>query len=33
MSGNHKDLIVWQKAMGLVLDVYRCTKSFPREET
>ncbi|MCL2328196.1 MAG: four helix bundle protein [Bacteroidetes bacterium] len=28
----HKDLIVWQKAMQLVLLVYRYTKSFPKEE-
>ena len=33
MSNSHKDLIVWQRAMQLVLDVYRCTKVFPREET
>ena len=33
MAGNHKDLIAWQKAMGLVLNVYKCTKHFPREET
>lgn len=33
MSSNHKDLIVWQRAMQLVLDVYRFTKAFPREET
>jgi len=33
MAGNHKELIVWRKAMTLTLDVYRCTKGFPREET
>jgi len=33
MSSSHKDLIVWQRAMQLVVDVYRSTKSFPREET
>jgi four helix bundle protein len=27
-----RDLIVWQKAHQLVLDVYRCTQNFPREE-
>lgn len=27
-----KDLIVWQKAHAFVLDVYRVTRSFPREE-
>jgi len=33
MAGNHKELIVWRKAMNLTLDVYRCTKDLPREET
>jgi four helix bundle protein len=33
VSGNHKDLIAWHKAMELVLTVYQCTKTFPREET
>jgi four helix bundle protein len=28
-----KDLIVWQKAHELVLDVYRNTNSFPKEES
>ena len=32
MSSNYRDLIVWQRAMELVLEVYRCTKAFPREE-
>lgn len=27
-----RDLIVWQKAHELVLDVYKVTKDFPREE-
>src|SRR6478736_5991607 len=27
-----KDLIVWQKAHRLVLDVYKLTRSFPKEE-
>ncbi len=27
-----KELIVWQKAHQLVLNVYRATKSFPKEE-
>jgi len=27
-----QDLIVWQKAHAFVLDVYRVTRSFPREE-
>jgi four helix bundle protein len=29
---SHRDLIVWQKAMVLVTEVYRLTKTFPREE-
>ncbi len=29
---NYTELIVWQKAMDLVEDVYRVSKSFPREE-
>lgn len=27
-----RDLIVWQKAHQLVLDVYRVTQSFPKDE-
>ena len=30
---NHRDLIVWQKAMDLVVSVYRVSKTFPKEET
>jgi len=29
---NFKELKVWQKAMTLVTDVYRETRSFPRDE-
>jgi four helix bundle protein len=29
---SYKDLVVWQKAMGLVADVYGVTRGFPREE-
>lgn len=29
---SHRDLIVWQKAMTLVTNVYGLTKSFPRDE-
>jgi len=29
---NYQELIVWQKAMDLVEEVYRASKSFPREE-
>lgn len=30
---NYKELIVWQKAMDLVVEVYRLVKFLPREET
>ncbi|HYP00783.1 MAG TPA: four helix bundle protein [Pyrinomonadaceae bacterium] len=30
---SHRDLIVWQKAMDLVVAVYQASKSFPKEET
>ena len=30
---NHKDLIVWQKSMLLVEEVYRLVKKLPKEET
>jgi four helix bundle protein len=30
---SHRDLIVWQKAMDLVVSVYRATDSFPKTET
>ncbi|MEP6637307.1 MAG: four helix bundle protein [Acidobacteriota bacterium] len=29
---SHRDLIVWQKAMDLVVSVYRETDSFPKAE-
>ena len=28
-----KDLIVWQKSYNLVLELYKITKHFPKEET
>lgn len=28
----HSDLLVWQKAMDLVTDIYRITVAFPSEE-
>jgi four helix bundle protein len=31
-SQSFKDLIVWQKAHQFVLNVYRITKDFPKEE-
>ena len=32
MINSYKDLIVWQKAIQLSLDVYSITKGFPKEE-
>jgi len=29
---HYSDLVVWQKAMDLVEDVYRITESFPQRE-
>jgi four helix bundle protein len=29
----HKDLEVWQKAMELVVAIYKATSSFPKAET
>jgi four helix bundle protein len=30
---SHRDLIVWQKSMDLVVAVYRATDAFPKSET
>jgi four helix bundle protein len=32
MAQHFKDLIVWQKAMDLVAEVYRVTENFPKRE-
>jgi len=29
---DYKDLVVWQKAMEMVTEVYRITRQFPKEE-
>jgi len=29
---SYKDLLVWQKAMNLVTEVYNLIKTFPKEE-
>ena len=29
---NYKDLVVWQKAMGLVTEIYLQTRCFPKDE-
>jgi four helix bundle protein len=33
MSGrSYKELLVWQRSMSLVTDIYQSTKNFPKEE-
>ncbi|HEY6303260.1 MAG TPA: four helix bundle protein [Terriglobales bacterium] len=32
MPESYRDLIAWQKAKSVALDVYRCTRHFPRAE-
>jgi four helix bundle protein len=32
MQGTYEDLKVWRCAMALVLEIYRSTSSFPRQE-
>lgn len=32
MAATYRDLLAWQKAMALVSEIYRVTRSFPREE-
>lgn len=29
---SYRDLVVWQKSMALVINVYRCTQAFPKSE-
>jgi hypothetical protein len=29
---SYRELVVWQKAIALVIDVYSITKEFPRDE-
>lgn len=33
MASSFKDLKAWQKSMVLVQDIYRITRTFPKEET
>jgi len=30
--GGFRDLVAWQKAMGLVTEIYNLTRTFPRDE-
>jgi four helix bundle protein len=32
MGQSYQDLIAWQKAMEFVMEIYRNTKNFPRDE-
>ena len=32
MGQSYQDLVVWNKAMELVLEIYRLTQDFPKEE-
>lgn len=32
LGDSYRDLIAWQKAMSLVREIYRITKTFPRDE-
>lgn len=32
MSESYRDLIAWQKAKAVALDVYFCTRKFPKDE-
>jgi 23S rRNA-intervening sequence protein len=32
MAQHFKDLVVWQKAMDMVTEVYKLTDSFPKRE-
>jgi len=33
MTESYRNLIAWQKAKDLALDIYRCTQKFPKGET
>jgi four helix bundle protein len=32
MSQSYRELIAWQKAMDYVMDIYKATSAFPRDE-
>jgi four helix bundle protein len=32
MSGSYRDIKAWQKSIELVVEIYSCTRRFPREE-
>jgi len=33
MGQSYRDLVVWDKAMELVMEIYRLTQTFPKEES
>jgi four helix bundle protein len=33
MGQSYRELIAWQKAMSFVMDIYKTTRSYPRDET
>ena len=32
MGRSYRDLVVWQKSMQMITDIYQTTKAFPKEE-
>ena len=32
MASDHEKLVVWQKAMAFITEIYQVTKDFPKEE-
>ena len=32
MAGSYRDLVAWRKAMILVVQIYRATRNFPKDE-
>jgi four helix bundle protein len=32
MGQSYRDLVVWNKALDLVMEIYRLTQTFPKEE-
>ena len=32
MAGSYRDLVAWSKARGLVTEIYRATREFPKDE-
>jgi four helix bundle protein len=32
VSGSYRDIKAWRRAVELVVDLYSCTRSFPKEE-